>query len=448
MKRAFIIGVIFLLLIGLSLGNSLKIKNDETVYVLLDYDGKAKKVDLVNWIEVQGQGGFEIVKDARYIKNPDLYSEDLKMDFTKDKIRFYGNVKEVKNIYYKAEVNRKLPLEFKFTYKYNGKVASPKEFLGKSGNLDIEIYIKPIEDLPFRIVMSTEFPSDDLILRNPEDFMVMVLGKTVRVTGFTYPIPDGKIILSLKSNKLKVPDITFTALPSLPPVDLSTGEKLKEFYNGLEGFLMLNQAHQKILKGILESLEKNTLSIPQEFLTLPFTLMSYQNKAYFISDSLKTYPKSFNNLYEFIKSKAEGSKEEDWKKALSLVEEVKKEIEENNMSDDVKKIGDFLADLNFQSKKAMDLLSASLEGLQKMEELLNTILYGGEIEGKKLPGLVDVEKNMKKSKDTLKSNLMELEKGEKKLKEWENKLKDYNFAGRIEGAKSIVRFYFKLKEMK
>jgi len=96
----------------------------------------------------------------------------------------------------------------------------------------------------------------------------------------------------------------------------------------------------------------------------------------------------------------------------------------------------------------MDLLSASLEGLQKMEELLNTILYGGEIEGKKLPGLVDVEKNMKKSKDTLKSNLMELEKGEKKLKEWENKLKDYNFAGRIEGAKSIVRFYFKLKEMK
>jgi len=127
MKRAFIIGVIFLLLIGLSLGNSLKIKNDETVYVLLDYDGKAKKVDLVNWIEVQGQGGFEIVKDARYIKNPDLYSEDVKMDFTKDKIRFYGNVKEVKNIYYKAEVNRKLPLEFKFTYKYNGKVASPKE---------------------------------------------------------------------------------------------------------------------------------------------------------------------------------------------------------------------------------------------------------------------------------------------------------------------------------
>ncbi len=448
MKRVFIIGVIFLLLIGLSFGDSLKIKNDETIYVLLDYDGKYKKVDLVNWIEVQGQGSFDIVKDARYIKNPDLYSEDVKMEFTKDKIRFYGNVKEVKNIYYKAEVNRKLPLEFKINYKYNGRLSDPKDFLGKSGNLDIEIYIKPIEDLPFRIVMSTEFPSDDFILRNPEDFMVMVLGKTVRVTGFTYPIPDGKITLSLKSKKLKIPNITLTALPSLPPVDLSMVQKLKEFYNGVEGFLMLNQAHQKILKGILESLEKNTPSIPQEFLTLPFTLMFYQNKAYFISDTLKTYPKSFNNLYEFIKNKAESSDNEDWKKALSLAEEVKREIEENNISDDVRKIGDFLADLNFQSKKAMDLLSTSLEGLQKMEELLNTMLYGGEIEGKKLPGLVDVEKDIKKAKDTLKSNLTELEKGEKKLKEWENKLKNYNFAGKIEGAKSIVRFYFKLKEMK
>lgn len=448
MKRIVILGLIFIMLLGLSFGSSLKVKNDETIYVLLDYDGKVKRMDLVNWIEVQGQGNFKVVKDAKYIKNPDLYSEGVKMDFTGDKLSFYGNVKEVKNIYYKAEVNKKLPLEFKITYKYNGKVSNPKEFLGKSGNLDIEVYIKPLEDLPFRIVMSTEFSSDDFILRNPEDFMVMVLGKTVRVTGFTYPIPDAKMTLSLRSNKLKVPDITFTALPSLPPVDLSMGQKLKEFYNGLDGFLMLNQAHQKILKGILDGLEKNTPSVPQEFLTLPFILLSYQNKAYFISENLKTYPKSFNNLYEFIKSKAENSNDEDWKKALDLANDVKKEVEENTLSEDIKKIGDFIGDLNFQSRKAMDLLSTSLEGLQKMEDLLSTILYGGEIEGKKLPGLVDVEKDMKKAKDTLKKNLDELEKGEKKLKDWEKKLKDYTFVGKVEGASSTVRFYFKLKEMK
>lgn len=447
-KISPLLGIIVLLVLSFSFGNSFNIKNDETIYALLNYDGKISRIDLVNWIEINGYGNFEIIKDAKYLKNVELYTEDIKMSINSGLLKLSGNIKERKNIYLKAELNKKPPLEFKITYKYNGKISKPNEFVGKPGNLDIEIFIKTIEDLPFRIVMSTEFSADDFVLKNPENFMVMVMGKTVRVTGFTYPIPEGKIVLSLKGNKLRVPEVTFTALPSLPPVDLSMGEKLKSFYNGLEGFLLLNQAHQKILKGILKSMEENTPTIPQEFLTLPFTLMSYQNKSYLIAENLKTYPKNFDKLYSYIKEKTEENNNDEWKTALNLAEEVKKEIEENTLSEEVKKIGDFIGDLSFQSRKAMDLLSSSMIGLQKIEELLNTMLYGGELEGKKLPGLLDMEKELKNAKNTLKSNLDEIEKGQKKIKEWENKLKDYNFAGNIKGAKSIVRFYFKLKELK
>jgi len=278
--------------------------------------------------------------------------------------------------------------------------------------------------------------------------MIMVLGKTVRLTGFTYPIPDAKLKLSLRGKKLKVPGITFTALSSLPPVDLSMKDQLYSFNEGIEGFLLLNQAHQKILKGILEGTEKNTPTTLQDYLTLPFTLMANQNKAYLISKNLKEYPKSFNNLYEYIKEKAESSNDEDWKKALMMAEEVKKEIKTNSFSDDIKNIGDFIGDLAFQSKKAMDMIGTSLQGIQNIENMLNIMLYGGEIEGKKLPGLSDVEKNLKTIKEKIRSNLSLLEKGEEKINSWKKRLENYVFAGEIPNAKSSVRFYFRLNEIK
>jgi len=76
------------------------------------------------------------------------------------------------------------------------------------------------------------------------------------------------------------------------------------------------------------------------------------------------------------------------------------------------------------------------------------MLYGGEIEGKKIPGLVDTEKEIKKVSGKLKENLNSLQKGEEKIKSWEKKLEDYNFAGKIEGAKSVVRFYYRIEEIK
>jgi hypothetical protein len=448
MKKGIIILILLGIILSISFGNSLGVKNDETIYVLLGADGKAKRVDLVNWISIEGKGNFNIIKDGRYIKNVKLYTDDVKMKVEKGNIVVFGESSEYKNVYLTGEVNKKVPLDFKITYYYNGKLVQPGDFLGKSGDLDIEIYMKPNEDIPLRVVMSTEFSADDFVLKNPNDFMIMVLGKTVRLTGFTYPIPDAKLKLSLRGKKLKVPAITFTALPSLPPVDLSMKDQLYSFNEGIEGFLLLNQAHQKILKGILEGIEKNTPTIPQEYLTLPFTLMANQNKAYLISKNLKEYPKSFNNLYEYIKEKAESSNDEDWKKALMMAEEVKKEIETNSFSDDIKNIGDFIGDLAFQSKKAMDMIGTSLQGIQNIENMLNIMLYGGEIEGKKLPGLSDVEKNLKTIKEKIGSNLSLLEKGEEKINSWKKRLENYVFAGEIPNAKSSVRFYFRLNEIK
>ncbi|PMQ01347.1 MAG: hypothetical protein CBR30_06745 [Dictyoglomus sp. NZ13-RE01] len=448
MKKGIILIIFLLLLINISASSIISTKNDESIYVLLNYDGKVKKVDLVNWIEINGNGNFSIVKDGKYLKDIRLYNEDTKVSVSQGKIIIQGNAQGHKNIYLTGTLNKKLPLEFSITYKYNGKIAKPESFVGKSGDLEIDVNIKTLEDLPFRVVMSCEFSADDFVLKNLEDFMVMVLGKTVRLTGITYPIPKGEIKLLISGKKLKVPAFTFTALPSIPPVDLSIKDQIKNFSDGLEGFLLLNQAHQKILKGILEGFEKQTPSIPQEFLTLPFTLVSYQNKAYLLSRNIKNYPQNFSKLYEFIKNKAEDKEDKDWQTALNMAENVKKEIEESRFSDDAKEIGDFLKDLSFQSQKAMSMLTTSLEGIQKIEELLNIMLYGGEIEGKKIPGLVDTEKEIKKVSGKLKENLNTLQKGEEKIKSWEKKLEDYNFAGKIEGAKSVVRFYYRIEEIK
>ncbi|MFN3699148.1 MAG: hypothetical protein ACK4SU_03010, partial [Dictyoglomus sp.] len=144
MKKTLVIfGVIGLLFISLSFGGSFSIKNDETVYALLNYDGKIQRMDLVNWIEIRGKGNFVLSKDVKYLKNIELYTEDVKMTLSSNSLRLYGISSSNKNIYLKASILKKSPLEFKITYKYNGRISNPKEFIGKSGNLDIEIYIKP-----------------------------------------------------------------------------------------------------------------------------------------------------------------------------------------------------------------------------------------------------------------------------------------------------------------
>ncbi|HOJ93333.1 MAG TPA: hypothetical protein PKW23_06735 [Dictyoglomaceae bacterium] len=448
MKKGIIITILLLLLISISFPSSLKIKNDETIYALLDYDGKVKRVDLVNWIEIEGNGRFNITKDAKYLKNIKLFTEDVKLSISSQKINLSGNSQGHKNIYLTSEVNRKLPMQFKISYKYNGKTAKPQDFLGKSGDLDIEFEIETLEDIPFVVVISAEFSTDDFILRNPEDWMVMVLGKTIRLSGFSYPIPKSSIKLAIRGKNLKVPDFTFSALPSIPPVDLSITSQLGSFTEGLDGLILLNQVHQKILKGIIENFEKQSFSIPPEFLTLPFTLKANQNKAYAISNSLKKYPESFEKLYTYIKEEAEGSNDEKWQKALNMAEDVKKEIEGNSFSEDVKSIGDFIGDIAFSSQKAMNMISTSLEGLQKVEELLNIVLNGGELEGQKVPGLTDVEKNLKATSKTLKENISKATEGEKKMEIWKKNIANYNFAGKVEGASSTVRFYFKLEELR
>ncbi|HPU43742.1 MAG TPA: hypothetical protein PLS98_05975, partial [Dictyoglomaceae bacterium] len=240
MKKGIIITILLLLLISISFPSSLKIKNDETIYALLDYDGKVKRVDLVNWIEIEGNGRFNITKDAKYLKNIKLFTEDVTLSISSQKINLSGNSQGHKNIYLTSEVNRKLPMQFKISYKYNGKTAKPEDFLGKSGDLDIEFEMETIEDIPFVVVISAEFSTDDFILRNPEDWMVMVLGKTIRLSGFSYPIPKSSIKLSIRGKNLKVPDFTFSALPSLPPVDLSMTSQLGSFTEGLDGLILLN----------------------------------------------------------------------------------------------------------------------------------------------------------------------------------------------------------------
>lgn len=448
MKKGIILIIFLLMILNISTPAGINIKNDESIYVLLNYEGKVERIDLVNWIEINGRGRFTLVKEGKNLKNLKLYNEDAKLNITLDRIIISGNSQEQKNLYLTASLNKKLPLEFKINYKYNGKSARPKDFIGKSGDLEIDINIKNLEDLPFRVVISCEFSADDFILKNPEDFMVMVLGKTIRLTGFTFPIPEGKIKLSLKSKKLRIPSFTFTALPFLPPLDLSMKNQITSLNYGLEGFLLLNQAHQRILKGILNSLNTYSFNIPQEFLSLPFTLIKYQNKAYIISKELENYPQSFMKLYNFLKEKVKEKDGEDWEKALNIAEEVRLEIERKNFSKDIKDIGDFISDLAFESQKSINLINTSLQGIQKIEELLDLMLHGGEMEGKKLPGLIETEKNIREIIEKLKNNLISIQKGEEKLKYWENKLKNYYFAGKIEGASSRVRFYFRLEEIK
>lgn len=110
-----------------------RLSKNETVYVIADANGSAKKVIVSDWIKnTTGAKSFTDVSELENIEN--VNGDET---FTVNENNMYEWRSDGKDIYYQGTSSSELPVGVNVTYKLDGKEIAPEKLAGKSGKVTI-----------------------------------------------------------------------------------------------------------------------------------------------------------------------------------------------------------------------------------------------------------------------------------------------------------------------
>ena len=141
---------------------TLALTKKETIYNTIDYTGKIEKTIINNHLFEPPKGKVE---DETELKNILNINGDETFKLEGNKLIWNSNGKD---IFYRGETSKELPLTIKATYYLDGKEVNPKKIIGKKGNIEIRLkftnnsYSK--EDnmyLPLVVTVGTMFKNKD-----------------------------------------------------------------------------------------------------------------------------------------------------------------------------------------------------------------------------------------------------------------------------------------------
>lgn len=189
------------------------ISKDETVYVIADADGSAKKVIVSDWIKNTAQNStihdFTTLSDIENVKGDETYTMD------KDNMCIWdanGN-----DIYYQGTGTKALPVELSVQYQLDGTPVSAEELAGKSGKVTMHFSYKnnqyeivnvngKDEKIYVPFVMLTGMILDNEHFKNVEISNGKIIndGDKTIVAGFALPGMSDN--LNIDKDKLNIPD--------------------------------------------------------------------------------------------------------------------------------------------------------------------------------------------------------------------------------------------------
>jgi len=123
-----------------------EINKDETVYVILDSNGKPEQKIVSTWIngeenlgEFKDKCNLDNIKNVKGEETPTISGEKLTWKV------------DGKDLYYEGESKRELPISVNLNYEIDGKKVEPKEALGQSGKFKITLTVKNNESRTAKI---------------------------------------------------------------------------------------------------------------------------------------------------------------------------------------------------------------------------------------------------------------------------------------------------------
>lgn len=115
--------------------NAAGVTKEESVYVMMDANGKEEEIIVSDWLRGSGVEGT-VPDKTTLVEIQNTKGEET---FTQNGKKLYWEAGE-KDIYYQGKSEKQLPVTMDITYFLDGKEITPKELAGKSGKVTIKIH--------------------------------------------------------------------------------------------------------------------------------------------------------------------------------------------------------------------------------------------------------------------------------------------------------------------
>lgn len=260
------------------------IVDNETVYVVADAAGTPQTTVVVDWLQVQGTGTFELIDPARGAEGVESLTEGFEPSLEEDAVSAAVEVDGYGDYFYRAGTTTPLPFSVKVLYLLDGQQVTPEDLAGRSGRLRIEItlvnhlertevvqyeaadgslesaevtYTVPMLCIPQLEIDGTKMT--DIVA--PEGAQLAIAGSTLTYAIPVVPLPEETVAIEMTARDIELAPMIVSALPGLPAsADFSVVDSLLELRDGLEQLGQLSSGHLQVVQGISAGMAEYDMS--------------------------------------------------------------------------------------------------------------------------------------------------------------------------------------------
>ncbi len=255
-----------------------RIIDDETVYALLEPDGKPSKTIVIDWLRLEGKGLLEVI-DHGEVKNVEALKDNVKPELIKDDIIWKIQVDDEKDFYYRAETEKELPVDLNISYFLDNEKFPPEKIAGRDGRLKIELTVKnkikkkvkvsylssdeesykeEVEEiyLPLMVIVNLDLKAAKFSNIETKNSMLSVSGGTMKYTWMIFPQPEATATIEMDGKDIETSPLIVSVIPKMPDApSIELEEDFKKMKEGMERLGLLSSVQAKILKGLSEKFD-------------------------------------------------------------------------------------------------------------------------------------------------------------------------------------------------
>jgi len=266
-------------------------KKSETVYIILDSNGKVADERVVNrlWRKDANNSVKSNLDTGIDIKDYGIYSSIQNMEFNVkpnidgDGVIWPGELLKKGAIYYEGITDKELPVDIKIEYYLDGVRTEAESLAGKDGRLKIAIkvtnklrvnemleykdyYNKTVTKLdelyvPMMVQMSYAADLSKFSNIQADNAFKVVVGKSMNISYAVFPFPEEYFEFEMDGKNIELDSIVFTMFPQMPPIpDIDMEDQISEMHDGVlkigDGIAKLKDGSDEIRDG-MKKIDKN-----------------------------------------------------------------------------------------------------------------------------------------------------------------------------------------------
>ena len=258
--------------------------DNETVYVVADASGTPQTAVVVDWLQVEGHGTFEIADPAPDAGAIESLTDGFEPVKSGDTVAATVDVDGYGDFFYRAETDAPLPIDISVTYVLDGEEMAPDEIAGKSGRLRIEFEVvnrlertEVVEYLdadgvpassevtytvPLLCIPQLELDGTRMTgVVPPEGSQLAIAGQTMTYAIPMMPMPEASVAIEMDARDIELAPTIVSVFPTLSASpDFSMVDELVQLRDSLSLLEELSSGHRTVAQRISGELAAYDLS--------------------------------------------------------------------------------------------------------------------------------------------------------------------------------------------